>query len=118
MFLQTTIKKGFSSKEIQPQLGLKRYEPVWSMVYKLRKAIGNRDDRYTLEGMIEIDQGYFTIEASEDTHKAGSGAKQNLMLCSSISTVLENIETGKIERKRPYFKAKVLEGHYTEGGIF
>ena len=49
--------------------------------------------------MIEIDQGYFTIEASEDTHKTGSGAKQNLMLCSSISTVLENVKTGKIASK-------------------
>jgi len=34
------------------------------MVYKLRKAIGNRDERYTLEGMIEMDDSYFTIEAS------------------------------------------------------
>ena len=28
MFLLTATKKGFSSKEIQRQLGLKRYEPV------------------------------------------------------------------------------------------
>jgi hypothetical protein len=44
MFLQSASKKGFSSKEIQRQLGLKRYETVWSMIYKLRKAMGNRDD--------------------------------------------------------------------------
>ena len=31
MFLLTTTKKGFSSKEIQKQLGLKRYEPVWAI---------------------------------------------------------------------------------------
>lgn len=55
MFLLTATKKGFSLKEIQRQLGLKRYEPVWAMVHKLRKAMGKRDDRYTLEGMIEID---------------------------------------------------------------
>jgi len=30
MFLMTATKKGFSSKEIQRQLGLKRYEPVWA----------------------------------------------------------------------------------------
>ena len=69
MFLLTATKKGFSSKEIQRQLGLKRYEPVWSMVHKIRKAMGNRDDRYTLEGMIEMDEGYFTIEASENEHE-------------------------------------------------
>ena len=57
MFLMSVTKKGFSSKEIQKQLGLKRYEPVWAMVHKLRKAMGNRDARYTLEGMIEFDEG-------------------------------------------------------------
>jgi hypothetical protein len=48
IFLLSTTKKGFSSKEIQRQLGLKRYEPVWAMVHKLRKAMGDCDDRYTL----------------------------------------------------------------------
>ena len=40
--------------------------------------MGQRDDRYTLEGMIEMDEGYFTIEASEHAHKtqkAGCGSK-------------------------------------------
>lgn len=41
MFLLTATKKGFSSNEIQRQLGLKCYEPVWAMVHKLRKAMGN-----------------------------------------------------------------------------
>lgn len=118
MFLLTATKKGFSSKEIQRQLGLKRYEPVWSMVHKLRKAMGNRDDRYTLEGMIEMDEGYFTIEASEQEHKTqkagrGSKTKSNVMVMAE-STVLENIETGKVERQSRFFKAKVLENHNAE----
>jgi len=115
IFLLSTTKKGFSSKEIQRQLGLKRYEPVWAMVHKLRKAMGDRDDRYTLEGMIEMDEGYFTIEASEQDHKAqkagrGSKTKSNVMLIAE-STVLEDIDTGKIERQCRYFKAKVLTNH-------
>jgi len=119
MFLLTATKKGFSSKEIQRQLGLKRYEPVWAMVHKLRKAMGNRDDKYTLEGMIEMDEGYFTIEASEQEHatqKAGRGSKtkSNVMVMAE-STVLEDMETGKVERQCRYFKAKVLEGHKADG---
>ncbi|MCK0123988.1 IS1595 family transposase [Gelidibacter sp. F2691] len=103
MFLLTATKKGFSFKEIQRQLGLKRYEPVWSMVHKLRKAMRNRDDRYTLEGMIEIDEGYFTIEASEHQHqtqKAGRGSKtkSNVMIMVE-STILEDLDTGKVERQ-------------------
>lgn len=115
IFLMSTTKKGFSSKEIQRQLGLKRYEPVWAMVHKLRKAMGQRDDRYTLEGMIEMDEGYFTIEASEQAHKTqksgrGSKTKSNTMVMAE-STVLEDINTGKIERHCRYFKAKVLTDH-------
>ena len=63
-FWWVQLKKGFSSKEMQRQLGLKRYEPVWFMVHKLRKAMANRDTWYTLEGMIEMDEAYFTVESS------------------------------------------------------
>lgn len=119
MFLMTTTKKGFSSKEIQKQLGLKRYEPVWSMVHKLRKAMGNREARYTLEGMIEMDEGYFTVESSETEQqkgKRGRGAsgKQNVMILAE-STPLEDPQTGKVQRQCRYFKAKVLEDHKAEG---
>jgi len=119
IFLLCGTKKEFSSKEIQRQLGLKRYEPVWAMVHKLRKAMGQRDDRYTLEGMIEMDEGYFTIEASQHDHqtqKAGRGSKTkaNVMMMAE-STVLEDIATGKMERQCKYFKAKVLEDHKSGG---
>lgn len=119
MFLLSTTKKGFSSKEIQRQLNLKRYEPVWAMVHKLRKAMGQREDRYTLEGMIEMDEGYFTIEASAQDHKTqkagrGSKTKSNVMVMAE-STILEDIETGKVERQCRYFKAKVLDDHKADG---
>ncbi len=119
MFLMTTTKKGFSSKEIQKQLGLKRYEPVWAMVHKLRKAMGNRDARYTLEGMIEMDEGYFTVESSEieqQKGKRGRGAvgKQNVMIMAE-STPLEDLKTQKKDRQCRYFKAKVLTDHKANG---
>lgn len=119
MFLMTTTKKGFSSKEIQKQLGLKRYEPVWAMVHKLRKAMGNRDARYTLEGMIEMDEGYFTVESSEieqQKGKRGRGAvgKQNVMIMAE-STPLADPKTNKKDRQCRYFKAKVLTDHKADG---
>lgn len=115
MFLMSVTKKGFSAKEIQKQLGLKRYEPVWAMVHKLRKAMGKRDERYTLEGMIEFDEGYFTVESSEIEQEKGlrgrgAAGKQNVAIMAE-STPLENIETGEISKSCRYFKAKVLETH-------
>lgn len=115
MFLMSTTKKGFSAKEIQRQLGLKRYEPVWAMVHKLRKAMGNRDAKYTLEGMIEMDEGYFTVESSEVEQEKGvrgrgAAGKQNVAVMAE-STPLEDLDTGKKSKHVRYFKAKVLETH-------
>lgn len=119
MSLLSATKKGFSAKEIQRQLKMKRYEPVWAMVHKLRGAMGKRDDRYTLEGMVEMDEGYFTIEASGHDHKTqkagrGSKTKSNVMVMAE-STVLEDPKTGKVERQCRYFKARVLDGHKAAG---
>lgn len=118
MFLMSVTKKGFSAKEIQKQLGLKRYEPVWAMVHKLRKAMGKRDARYTLEGMIEFDEAYFTVESSKIEQEKGirgKGAvgKQNVSMMAE-STPLEEVETGKKEKQVRFFKAKVLDGHTGE----
>ena len=115
MFLMSVTKKGFSTNEIQKQLGLKRYEPVWAMVHKLRKAMGNRDAKHTLEGMIEMDEAYFTVESSEieqgkGIRGKGAVGKQNVAIMAE-STPLEDLETGKKEKHVRYFKAKVLEGH-------
>lgn len=115
MFLMSVTKKGFSSKEIQKQLGLKRYEPVWAMVHKLRKAMGARDEKYTLEGMIEFDEAYFTVESSEIEQEKGvrgrgAAGKQNVAVMAE-SIPLENLETGEKSKSCRYFKAKVLETH-------
>lgn len=65
MILLTVAKQGFS-KEIQRQLALKRYIPVWTMIHKLRKTRVNKDHIYTLvDIVIEIDEDYFSIEALE-----------------------------------------------------
>lgn len=81
--------------------------------------MGERDDRYILEGMIEADEVYFTIEASKIEHGAqkpgrGSKTKSNVMIMAE-RTVLEDIDTGKVERQCRYFKAKVLTDHKMEG---
>ena len=85
---------------------------------KLRKAMEQRDARYTLEGMVEFDEGYFTVEASElekNKGKRGRGAagKQNVAITAE-SIPLEDIDTGKKSKHCRYFKAKVLGTHKKE----
>ena len=62
------------------------------MAHKLRNAMGQRDEWYTLEGMIEKDEGYFTIEVSEKDHRTqkvirGGKTKSNVMVMAE-STML------------------------------
>lgn len=66
--LLTATKKTFSAKEIQRQLGHKRYQPIWEMVHKIRSVMGTRDSQYVLKDTFELDEGYFT---TEDTTEDG-----------------------------------------------
>lgn len=65
------------------------------MVHKIREAMGQRDDRYTLAEIIEADEGYFSVEASQGeqrSHKAGRGSKtKSSVMVMAASTVLEDI---------------------------
>ena len=80
MHLITSTKKSFSAKEIQRQIGHKRYEPIWSMVHKLRSVMGLRDEQYQLGEEIELDEGFFeTVSITRDKTeplKRGRGSQR------------------------------------------
>lgn len=59
LYLISLTKKGFSALEMQRLIGHKRYEPIWLMMQKIRISMGHRDDQYTLDGFIEMDDGFF-----------------------------------------------------------
>jgi hypothetical protein len=52
-------KKGFSALEMQKLVGHKRYEPIWLIMQKIRISMGTRDEKYSLDGIIERDEGFF-----------------------------------------------------------
>jgi hypothetical protein len=111
MMLMTATKKGFSATEVQRQLGKKRYEPIWRAMHKLRSAMGQRDDRYILEDMIELDDAFIETETTEQEKmnlKRGRGSeKQTKIIVAVESTPLENIETGEKSNSCRYYKMKV-----------
>ena len=114
MHLLTSTKKSFSAKEIQRQLGHKRYAPVWQMVHKLRLAMGKRDDEYVLAGAIELDEGFFSTEIPEEkkheTLKRGRGSqKRSKVLVMAESTDVEHPKAGKKPRRAGHLKMKVID---------
>lgn len=113
MALMTFSKKGISAKEVQRQIGRRHYYCVWSLMHKIRCAMGNRDNKYILKDMVEFDEAYFPTATPEGTKlKRGKGSqKQVNVAMMAESTPLEDLETQKEERACRYFKMKVLADH-------
>jgi hypothetical protein len=63
MAFMSSTKKGISELEMQRQLGHKRYRTIWVLMHEIRTGMGKRDEKYTLEGSVELDEGYFEITA-------------------------------------------------------
>jgi transposase-like protein len=59
LYFMTLTKKGFSALELQRLVGHKRYEPIWGLMQKIRVTMGRRDEKYKLDGFIEMDEGFF-----------------------------------------------------------
>jgi hypothetical protein len=114
MHLITSTKKGFSARELQRQLGHKHYEAIWTMLHKLRLAMGKRDDQYILTGQIELDEGFFSTEVKPDDKdkplKRGRGSqKMTKVLVMAESKDVEGQTTRKGKpRKVGFIKMHVI----------
>ena len=91
MYIITSTKKSFSTKEIQRQLGHKRYEPIWAMVHKLPSVMGFKDDQYQFKYEIELDEGFF--ETVSITRDASSGSLKRERGNWHQATVLLSVES-------------------------
>lgn len=115
MAFMSFSKKGISATEMQRQLDHSRYESIWSMMHKIRQAMGKRDSLYELAGMLEFDEGYFETETNSKIRhnlKRGRGSKRQVNVAVMAESIpLEDITTGKQSKQCRYFKMKVLETH-------
>jgi len=104
-------KKPMSAHEMRRQLGMKRYEPVWAMMKKIRNAMGQRDQRYGLSDMVELDEGFFPHASSNNKKiKRGKGSqKMKNVAVMAESIPLEDLATGKKSSQCRFFKMKVLD---------
>jgi len=112
--LITSTKKSFSAKEIQRQLGHKRYHPIWHMMHKIRSAMGKRDGEYLLAGRIELDEGFFSTEVSDTEKdkplKRGRGSqKKSKVLVMAESEFVQSPKKGQKPRRVGYLKMKVID---------
>jgi len=111
-------KKGISACELQRQMNYKNYDTVWSLMHRIRAAMGERDARYSLEDMAEFDETYVPVATPEKVRgklKRGKGSQRVASVAVAAESVpLENIETGETSRACRYFKMQVVDGHGAE----
>ncbi len=83
------------------------------MYHKIRTVMGQRDDRYRLEEMVEYDEAY--VEKSNKAQvrcklKRSRGTqKQSKMAAVVESTILKDPESGKLDKSCKYFKMKKIK---------
>ncbi|MCP4640120.1 MAG: IS1595 family transposase [bacterium] len=66
-------KKGVAALELAKQVSVS-YATAWLMLHKLRRAMFRRDERYVLEGLVEVDETYVGGKA-EGAVGRGAGRK-------------------------------------------
>jgi transposase-like protein len=82
IWLVAQDKGGVSATRLSKQLEM-GYRTAWTMLHKLRKAMAQRDARYTLTGTIEMDDAFFGGPAKG---KPGRGAKNKSKVIVMVET--------------------------------
>jgi len=75
-------KTGVSINEMKRELEIKDYKTVWVMAHKIRKAMADRDARYSLSGLVELDESFFGPAGSG---KRGRGAEKKQLVIIAVS---------------------------------
>jgi len=75
-------KKGIAAMELAKQVGV-CYQTAWTMLQKLRWAMRCRNQRYVLQGLVEVDDAYVGGQA-EGTGTTGRGAAKKTPIAVAV----------------------------------
>ena len=77
IYLVAHDKRGVSATMLSHEVGV-TYKTAWLMLHKIRKAMGERDAKYTLAGIVELDDAFFG--APSEGGKRGRGTDKAKVL--------------------------------------
>lgn len=83
IYLLSQNKSGYSVNGLQKFLNIHLYKTAWMMAQKIRKALADRDARYKLAGIIEMDDSYFGERKAPG--KRGRGADKKAKVIISVT---------------------------------
>jgi hypothetical protein len=97
IFLMAEAKRGISALALKKKIGV-AYQTAWTMCQKIRHAMGQREDDYALNGVVELDEAFFGSPTQGG--KRGRGTDKTAVF---ISVSLTD------EGKPKYAKMKVVQ---------
>jgi len=106
LYFMSLTKKGFSALEMQRLIGHKRYEPIWLMMQKIRISMGTRDEKYCLDGLIEMDEGFF--EGHRKKQETDTPVKE---LDRQVKAIIAVSTTPVKEHEQQKYKPKTKAGY-------
>jgi len=74
-------KVGVSVAEMQRIPEIRHYKTAWMMGHKIRKAMGDRDARYRLAGLVEMDESFF----GPPGERRGRGSERKTTVLCAVS---------------------------------
>jgi transposase-like protein len=84
IYLITQNKNGISALQLQKQLDIGSYKTAWLMVHKIRQAMRTRDNNYSLNGLIELDDAYFGQKNKPGKRGRGSENKASVLAAVEV----------------------------------
>ncbi len=84
IYLISQAKTGLSALALKRQLGVS-YPTAWLIQHKLMNAMAKREERYVLEGQVQVDDAYLGGERSGG--KAGRGSENKIPFVVTLSPV-------------------------------
>jgi hypothetical protein len=112
MHLFSCTKKSFSAKEIQQELGHKRYQLIWGMAHKITSVMGLRDNLYTLGNEFELDDGFFE---TVDINRGGQRQATVLVMAESKDVDFTQLNKKHEDQKKfGFLRMKVISGGFSE----
>ncbi len=120
MHLLTSTKKSFSALELQRQLGHKFYEPIWAMLHKIRAVMGKRDSQYTLDQIVELDEGFFKATDKEEKNdddqppKRGRGSQKQAKVLVMVSSKVSMDKNKSLKKFKKPTQLKYIKMHLIE----
>ena len=81
IFFVARHKKGISALQLQRDTGLGSYQTAWTMLHKLRSALGHRPE-FRLTGLVEADEAY--VGGTMSGGKRGRGAPNKALVAGAV----------------------------------